>query len=330
MEYRLLGRTGVRVSPLCFGTMSFGGIADEATSAAMFERCVEAGVNVFDCADVYNEGRAEEILGRLVKGRRDEVVLATKVYFASGRGPNDRGSSRYHMVRALEGSLKRMGTDRADLYYLHRFDESADLEETLRAMEDLVRQGKVLYPAVSNFAAWQIAKALGLAALNRWAPLVCVQPMYNLLKRQAEVEILPMAQAEGLAVMPYGPQGGGLLSGKYGVGKRPVEGRLMSNAMYQRRYEVGALAPAIDRFVSLAAEAGMHPATMAIAWVAAHPGVTAPIIGARNVAQLEPCLASMEVRLDDDLYRAISALTPTPPPATDRSEEALGVIYKSP
>lgn len=330
MEYRLLGRTGVRVSPLCFGTMSFGGIADEATSAAMFERCIDAGVNVFDCADVYNEGRAEEILGRLIKGRRDDLLLATKVYFASGRGPNDRGASRYHVVRAVEGSLKRLGTDRVDLYYLHRFDESADLEETLRAMEDLVRQGKVLYPAVSNFAAWQITKALGLAALNRWAPLVCVQPMYNLLKRQAEVEILPMAQSEGLAVMPYGPQGGGLLSGKYGVGKRPVEGRLMNNTMYQRRYQVEALAPVIDRFVSLAAEAGMHPATMAIAWAAAHPGVTAPIIGARNVAQLEPCLASMGVRLDDDLYRAISALTPTPPPATDRSEEVLGVIYKSP
>ncbi len=329
MQTALLGRTGVKVSRIGFGTMSFGGDADEATSAKLFARCRDAGVSFFDCADVYNGGRAEEILGRLVRGCRDEVVLATKAYFPTSKDPNARGSSRYHLVRAVEASLRRLGTDRIDLFYLHRFDDLTALDETLRAVDDLVRQGKVLYPAASNFAAWQVSKALGLAALHGFAPIVCVQPMYNLVKRQAEVEILPMAEAEGVAVVPYSPLAAGLLSGKYGTAQKPARGRLLDNAMYATRYGDPAGYEVAERLAALAREHGMHPATLAIAWVASHPAVTSPLVGARNLEQLEPCLAAGEITLDDELRAAVGALSSEPPPATDRNEERTEHNYGS-
>ncbi|HHH28447.1 MAG TPA: aldo/keto reductase [Polyangiaceae bacterium] len=321
MEYRFLGKTGVRVSKLAMGTMSFGGEADEATSAAMFARCREAGVNLFDCADVYAGGRSEEILGKLVADCRDEVVVATKAYFPTSGDPNARGTTRYHLVRAVEASLRRLGTDRIDLFYLHRHDDVTAIEETLRAVETLVQQGKILYPAVSNFSAWQTMKALGVAELRGMQPIVATQPMYNLAKRQAEVEILPCAQSEGLAVIPYSPLGGGLLTGKYGRDKRPDAGRLVDNLMYTTRYRDEQNYEIAERFTALAAERGISPVSLSIAWVAAHPAVTAPLIGARDVEQLGPCLAAADVEVDDELYQAIAALSPTPPPATDRNEE---------
>ena len=327
MEHVLLGQTGLKVSGLVFGTMSFGDVADEATSAAMFNRCLDAGVNTFDCADVYAGGRSEEILGRLVKGRRDEVVIATKSYFPTGPDVNARGSSRYHLRRAVEASLRRLDVDCIDLYYLHRFDPVTQLEETLRGLEDLVRQGKILYPALSNFAAWQAQKALGICRARGWAAPVCVQPMYNLCKRQAEVEILPMAHSESVGVLPYGPLGGGLLSGKYAVNKRPSAGRIVENPMYGVRYKAAANYEIAGRFTALARETGHHPVSLAIAWVAAHPAVTAPIIGARNLDQLGPCLAAAELALDPELYDAVSALSPAPPPATDRNEESSDHNY---
>jgi len=321
MDYRFLGPTGVRVSRLCLGTMTFGGDADEGTSAALFHRCREAGVNFFDCADVYVKGRSEEILGRLIARCRDEVVIASKAYFPTSDDPNARGSSRYHLVRAVEASLRRLGTDRIDLYFLHRFDDVTDLEETLRAVELLVSQGKILYPAASNFAAWQVSKALGVQRRHGWAPLVCVQPMYNLLKREAEVEILPMAAAEGLAVTPYSPLAAGMLTGKYAAESPPEIGRLVSNKMYQTRYGVESYPEIARRFASVAREHGHHPASLAIAWVAAHPAVTAPLIGARSLDQLEPCLKAVEIDMTPELREKISALSPEPPPATDRNEE---------
>lgn len=321
MEYRFLGRTGVRVSKVVFGTMSFGGDADEATSGALFGRCRDAGINFFDCADVYQGGRSEEILGRLLRGCRDEVVLSTKAYFPSGEGPNDRGSSRYHLVRAVEGSLRRLGTDRIDLFFLHRFDDLTALEETLRAVELLVQQGKVLYPAVSNFAAWETARALGIAERHGWSPVVCAQPMYNLLKRQAEVEILPMAAGEGLGVLSYSPLAGGLLSGRYGRSRRPEKGRILDNLMYRTRYGDELNFEIAEAFTALAADLGHHPAALAVAWVASHPAVTAPILGARSLEQLEPCLAGASITLDAATRDRISRLSPEPPPATDRNEE---------
>ncbi len=316
-----LGRTGVTVSRLCFGSMSFGGDADEATSAALYRRCREAGINFFDCANIYSGGRAEEILGRLAAPERDRLVLTTKAYFPTGPDVNDRGSSRRNLVRAVEASLRRLQTDRIDLFFLHRFDDRTPLEETLRAVEDLVRSGKILYAGASNFAAWQVMKALGLAALHHWSPLVCLQPMYNLVKRQAEVELLPLAAAEGLAVIPYSPLGGGLLSGKYAPGVKPAGARLAANPMYTARYSDNWMFEAATRFTALARAKGIPPAALAVAWVAAHPAVTAPIIGARNVAQLEESLQAAAVVMTPELRAELAALTPEPPPATDRNDE---------
>jgi aryl-alcohol dehydrogenase-like predicted oxidoreductase len=322
MDHVFLGSTGVRVSPLCLGTMSFGGEADEAEAGRIFARARDVGVNFFDCADVYWQGRSEEILGRLVAPCRDEVVVATKAYFPTSGDVNARGSSRYHLVRAVEASLRRLATDRIDVFYLHRFDDVTDLEDSLRTLELLVQQGKILYPAVSNFSAWQTARAVGIAERMGWAPIVCAQPMYNLAKRQAEVEILPMAQALRLGVCSYSPLGGGLLSGKYGPATRPQEGRLVANKMYATRYADESNYELAAAFGALATEAGVHPVSLAIAWVKAHQGITAPIVGARSVGQLEPSLAALEVDLTSDLYAAISALSATPPPATDRNEES--------
>ncbi len=321
MNYKLLGNTGVKVSSLCFGTMSFGGDADEATSAAMFHRCREAGINFFDCADVYNGGRSEEILGELIAGARDEIVLTSKVYFPTGQDINARGSTRRHIIRSVEKSLKRLNTDRLDLYFIHRFDDLTPLAETLRALDDLTRQGKVLYPAASNYAAWQVAKALGISVREGWARFECIQPMYNLVKRQAEAEILPMAASENLGVIPYSPLGGGLLTGKYGREKRPAQGRLMENKMYQTRYGADWVYDTAERFTAFAQARGHDPAALAVAWAAAHPAVTAPIIGARSVEQLNGSVKSLEIDMTPELRTEISALSPAPPPATDRNEE---------
>lgn len=320
MEYRTLGRTGVQVSRLCFGTMSFGGDADEATSAAMFHRCREFGINFFDTADVYNQGRAEVILGRLINNCRNEIVLTSKVNGKMGADVNACGLSRRHIMPAVEESLRRLGTDRLDLYFAHAFDSRTAMEETLRAFDDLVRQGKILYPAVSNWAAWQIALALGISAREQLARFECVQPMYNLVKRQSEVEILPLAEAEQLGVISFGPLGGGLLTGKYGTKRKPEQGRLVQNTQYSKRYSLPEYYEVTDRFITYTKEKGVKPATLAVAWVMAHPAITAPIIGARNLLQLEDSLAALEVRMTPEWRAEISALSIEPAPATDRLE----------
>lgn len=321
MEYRFLGNTGVQVSKLCFGTMSFGGDADEQTSAAMFHRCRDMGINFFDCANVYQAGRSEEILGQLIADCRDDVVITSKVYFPTGDDVNARGASRRHILAAVEASLKRLQTDYIDLYFIHRFDDRTPLEESLRVMDDLVRQGKILFPAASNFAAWQVAKALGISAKEGWARFECLQPMYNLAKRQAEVEILPMARSENLGVISYSPLGAGLLTGKYGPSRRPESGRLVENKVYQTRYGADWIYPMAQSFADLARDRGFEPAALAVAWVAGHPAITAPIIGARNLTQLEGSLKALEIEMTPQLRAEISALSLEPPPATDRSEE---------
>ena len=324
---RFLGRTGVKVSPIALGAMSFGGDADEAAAWQIYRAARDAGVNLIDTADVYNEGRSEEFLGRFMQGERDDLVLATKAYFPTGPGANARGASRYHLVRAVENSLRRLHTDRIDLFYLHRFDDVTDLGETLRAVDDLVRAGKILYPACSNFAAWQVAHALGLAALHDWAPLVAIQPMYNLVKRTAEIELLPMAKSLGIGVIPYSPTGGGLLTGKYGVDRAPERGRLLDTKMYTVRYAQRANYEIAEKFCALAAELGHAPATLAVAWVASHPSVTSVLVGGRDVEQLAPTLAANSLVLDEATRAKISALSPEPPPATDRNEETSAHNY---
>ncbi|MBD3274588.1 MAG: aldo/keto reductase, partial [Candidatus Marinimicrobia bacterium] len=252
---------------------------------------------------------------------RDEVIISSKVYFPTGDSINERGSTRYHIIRAVEESLRRLNTDFIDVYFLHRFEDLTPLDETLRVLDDLVRQGKILYLAVSNFAAWQIEKALGISALKNLAPITAVQPMYNLVKRQAEVEILPVSQAENLAVVPYSPLGGGLLTGKYGPDKKPEIGRLLDNKMYEVRYGKDWVYNVATEFAEFARNNGYEPAALAIAWVASHPSVTAPLLGARNMEQLETNLKATEIDMTAELRDEISSLAPTPPPATDRDEE---------
>ena len=328
-HYRPLGKTGVQVSRVALGAMSFGGDANEETAAQIWRAAREAGVNFIDTADVYNEGRSEEMVGRFARGERDQLVIATKAYFPMGKDPNARGASRYHLVRAVEASLRRLATDRIDVFYLHRFDDHADLGQTLRAVDDLVRAGKILYPACSNYAAWQIAHALGMQAREGWAPFVAVQPMYNLVKRTAEIELLPMAHALGVAVVPYSPTGGGLLTGKYGAERRPDRGRVVDNKMYQVRYGDPAYYEIAERFCALAAELGHAAATLAVAWVASHPAVTSVLVGGRDPAQLAQTLAANTLVLDGATRARISALSPTPPPATDRNEEASAFDYSA-
>ena len=327
MKYRLLGNTGIEVSQLCLGTMTFGGPADEKESAKMFNQSRDAGINFFDCANVYEKGRSEEILGKLIADCREEVVITSKVYFPTGEDVNARGATRKHMKAAVEASLNRLGTDYIDIYFIHRFDDLTPLEETLRTLDDLIQAGKLLYLGASNFAAWQVAKALGISARHSWNRFECIQPMYNLVKRQAEVEILPMAHSENLSVISYSPLGGGLLTGKYSKSKKPSEGRLLENKMYEERYGDPQLHSVAEAFADFAYKQGVSPVSLAVAWVGAHKAITAPIIGGRNAQQLESSLQSLEIEMTDELRAEISALSPKPPPATDRNEEATEHNY---
>jgi len=323
MKYNYLGNTGIQVSTLCMGTMTFGREADPAESKAMFNHCRDAGVNFFDCANVYSLGRAETILGELIADCRDELIVTSKFGGSMGAGVNEGGGSRRHLAASLEASLRRLNTDYLDIYFLHRFDAQTPLEETLSALNDVVAQGKVRYIGCSNFAAWQIAKARGISALNGWTPFHCVQPMYNLVKRQAEVEILPLAESENLGVISYNPLGGGILSGKYGSDRQGKPGRLTADDMYQKRYREQWMYEAAVNFTQFAADNGYHPVALAVAWVAHHPAITAPIMGARNVEQLKDSLQAADIEMRPDLYKEICRLTPTPPPATDRSESQV-------
>lgn len=318
MKTKPLGRTGLQVSELCFGTMSFGGDADEATSAAMYKATRDAGINFYDSADEYNKGKSEEILGRLIKGHRENLVIATKCHNPISDDINARGTSRRHVTRAVEASLKRLQTDRIEVLFLHRFDVRTPIDEAMRAMEDLVRAGKILYPAVSNWSAWQVQRAVDIQERHNWARLQVMQPMYNLVKRQAEVEILPMAEANGIGVIPYSPAGAGLLSGKY---SGEASGRLKTNKMYTARYGEPWMFEVADKFVAFCKQKGLHPVSTAIAWVGAHPAITAPIIGARNLDQLKDSLNAVKVDMTPALRAEITALSQTPAPATDRLEE---------
>ncbi|MEM0988847.1 MAG: aldo/keto reductase [Pseudomonadota bacterium] len=322
MEMKLLGRTGIKVSPFCFGTMSFGGDADEETSGALYRAVREAGINFLDCANAYNGGQSEEILGRLMAHEREDLVITTKVHGSMGPGPNDGGLSPRHISRAVEASLKRLGTDRVEVLFIHKWEDEPAMDVQLRAIEDLVRAGKVLHVGVSNWAAWQVQKGLGLADLNGWQRIDVLQPMYNLVKRQAEVEILPQAMDAGLGVITYSPVGGGLLSGKYFSGSN--DGRIVDNPMYAKRYSDPVQRATAEAFSAFAQGAGVHAVTLAVAWVANNPAISCPIIGARSLEQLQPSLDAMNFQMSPEMRAEISALGPSPAPATDRLEETVG------
>ena len=321
MKYKILGKTGIEVSELCLGTMSFGGQADEKESAKIFKQCRDAGINFFDCANVYEKGKSETILGKLIQGNRNDLVITSKAYFPTSNDVNARGGTRKHIMTAINESLKRLNTDYIDIYFLHRFDDLTPIEETLRVLEDLVKSGKVLYLGASNFAAWQIAKAVGISEKNCWNRFECIQPMYNLVKRQAEVEIFPMAVSENIGVINYSPTGGGLLSGKYAGIKRPKIGRLIENKMYEARYNDSKMFDVAEKFATLSKKLGYSPISLAIAWAKSHPAVTAPIIGGRNTEQLKDSINSLKIEMTSELREKISNISIDPPPATDRNEE---------
>jgi aryl-alcohol dehydrogenase-like predicted oxidoreductase len=322
MKYKLLGSTGIKVSELCFGTMSFGGDANEEEAGRMYRACREAGINFFDCANSYSGGKAEEILGRLITSERNDLIITTKCTQPVGDDVNAHGSNRRHIISCVEASLKRLNTDRIDVYFMHRFDPTLPLEETLRALENLVQSGKILYIGASNYAAWQVAKALGISAKNNWPRYDVIQPMYSLVKRQAESEILPMAEAENVGVMSYSSVGGGALSGKYTLTNRPKDGRLVNNSLYAKRYSTPGTFEIATAFSEFAKEMNVHPVSLAVAWVAGHQAITCPIIGARNVEQLTPSLESIRINMTSELRAEISAISPAPPPANDRFEDS--------
>lgn len=292
-----MGETGLLVSELCLGCMTFGREADETTSRELVDRFLEAGGNFLDTANVYSDGVSEEITGRAIKGVRDDLVLATKVRFPMGEGPNDAGLSRKHILQSCEKSLRRLGTDYIDLYQVHCWDELTPLEETLAALTDLVREGKVRYIGVSNFTAWQIMKSLWVSEAGGFERFVCLQPQYSLVERNIEYEILPVCREEGLGVIPWSPLGGGFLSGKYRREERPPEDSRIAGATenmeeYWDRRATERNWRVLDAVGEIAEETGKTYAQISLNWLLRQEGVTAPIIGARTMEQLEDNLGA--------------------------------------
>jgi aryl-alcohol dehydrogenase (NADP+) len=320
MEHVRLGRTGLRVSRVCLGTMTFGLQCDEPTSVAILDRAAEAGVTFLDTADVYplggdrgTVGRTEEILGRWMKGRRDDVIVATKAFGRTGSRPWQQGNSRQHLMEAVEASLRRLQTDHIDLYQLHGTDPDTPIDETLGALDDLVRQGKVRYVGCSNFLAWRLARAIGRSEALGLVRFESVQPRYNLLFRQIERELLPLCEEEGVGVIPYNPLAGGLLTGKHRTSSAPTEGTrfTLGNAArnYQERYWHEGEFATVEALVPLAEDAGIPMAQLAVGWVLAQPAVTAPIVGASRPDQLDATLKAVESPLDADLVARLDELT---------------------
>ncbi|HEY8759371.1 MAG TPA: aldo/keto reductase [Candidatus Dormibacteraeota bacterium] len=306
-----LGHHGLKVSRLCLGTMVFGAQCDEPASIAVMDAAAELGFNFFDVADVYpvppsqqTAGSTEEIVGRWLKGRRGEFVIATKFNGPMGPGPNDRGASRKHMIEACEASLRRLQTDRIDVYYIHHFDDSTALDETMEAFDRLHTDGKILYVGISNFSAWQLGLAQAIVAERRLAPIAALEPRYNLLFRQPERDLLPLARALGIGVMPYNPLGAGMLTGKYRRGSEPPPESRFSwgdyGRMYQGRYWSEEMFGVVDALVEVAGAESMTPAQAALAWMLTREAVTSPIVGASHPEQLRETVKALDRKLSPE------------------------------
>lgn len=314
MNYRTLGRTGVKVSPLCLGADNFGNPTPRAEAMRLLDAALDGGVNFVDTADMYGgatPGVSEEIIGEALRanGKRDQVILATKFYYPMGPGPNDRGNSRRHIMHACEASLRRLQTDYIDLYQTHRPDFDIPLDETLRALDDLVAQGKVRYIGSSTAPAWHVMEAIMVSELKGYVRFVCEQSPYNLLDRRVENELVPLCQRHGLGLIAWSPMAMGMLAGRYASAARPpgdsratLRGGIYAERVTPAGVEMG------NRFANLAREAGYDPAQLAILWVKDQPGVTAPIIGPRTVEQLQALLPVMEMSLPDEMRAACDAL----------------------
>ncbi len=312
MNYRLLGRTGVRVSPLCLGTLNFGGPTADEDAARMVDVALAAGVNFIDTSNSYHGGRSEEAVGKVLAGRRDRVVLATKVHFPMGNGPNDGGNSRLHILKACDESLRRLHTDYIDLYQVHRPSPEIPIEETLAALTDLVRAGKVRYIGCSTHPAWMVMEALAASERHLFARYVSEQPPYNLLDRRIENELLPLAARYNLAILPWGPIAQGLLAGRYQAGEAlPPDSRAarQPDSIYSRRVtprgiEVGRT------FAALARDHGLTPGQLALLWCKDQPGITSPVIGPRTMAQLQDLLPVLDLVLTEEQRAACDTINP--------------------
>jgi aryl-alcohol dehydrogenase-like predicted oxidoreductase len=319
MQHVRFGSTGLHVSRLCLGTMTFGLQCDEKTSFAILDAAAEQGITFLDTADAYplgdkleNMGRTEEILGKWLKGKREQFVLATKCSGKVGPAAWDQGTSRKHVMHAIDASLKRLGTDYVDLYQVHHFDATTPVDETVEAFDAVVKAGKARYVGVSNYHAYRVARSLGRSEALGLAKLVSVQPRYNLLFRQIERELLPFCEEEDLAVIPYNPLAGGLLTGKHQRGTPPAGTRFTLGAAaktYTERYWREREFDSVDAFVKLAKEAAMEPATLAVAWVLANPAVTAPLVGASRPEQLKASVAAVDRKLDPALKAKLDELS---------------------
>jgi aryl-alcohol dehydrogenase-like predicted oxidoreductase len=323
VEYRFLGRTGLKVSELCLGTMLFGDPTDERTAHRMLDRFVEAGGTFIDTADVYGAGGSEEILGRwLARRSRDDLVIATKAYGSMGPGPNDRGAGRKHLVSAVEASLRRLRTDYLDLYQIHVFDDATPLGETLSTLDGLVRSGKVRFLGASNYAGWQLQKSIDLARHSGWEPFACLQPLYNLLDREAEWDLVPVCRAEGVGVIPWSPLRGGWLTGRYrrGMQTPPAGSRVDADPdaggwpEAWRTYATERTWDVLDALQEVAKATGRSPAQVALRWLMQRPGVTAPIIGARTPEHLEDNLAAAGTALADEHMVRLTEVSDRPQP----------------
>jgi aryl-alcohol dehydrogenase-like predicted oxidoreductase len=311
MEYRSLGDTGLMVSELCLGCMTFGREADEGPSRKIVDRFLDAGGNFLDTADVYSKGLSEEITGRAIKGIRDDVVLATKVFFPMGEGPNDIGLSRKHVTQGCEDSLRRLGTDYIDLYQVHCWDGVTPLQETLSALTDLVRSGKVRYIGVSNFTGWQLMRSVCVSEANGLERFACLQPQYSLVERNIEREVLPVCLEEGLGVIPWSPLGGGFLSGKYRRDEEPPQGSRISEAVesmeeYWDRRATERNWTTLDVVGRISEEMGKSYAQISLNWLLRQQGVTAPIIGARTLEQLEDNIGASGWELTEEQLEELS------------------------
>lgn len=313
METVRLGTSGLKVSEICLGTMTFAREADEATSFAIMDAFAERGGFFLDTANGYSGGASEETVGRWMKarGNRSSIVLATKVYTHMGPGPNDGGLSRFHVVNEVEASLRRLGTDVIDLYQIHRWHTGSPLEETARALDDLVRAGKVRYIGCSNLRGYQLALYLNFMDRSLLTRFVSIQPAYNALNRAIELEVLPLVEREGLGVVAYNPLAGGMLTGKYRRGESLPSGtRMEAHEFYFKRYYTDQALDVCEAFVKKAAEMGLTSAQLALAWVRADPRITAPIVGARNVDQLADSLGALDRRLSEEDRAAVPSVPP--------------------
>jgi 1-deoxyxylulose-5-phosphate synthase len=320
MEHVRLGRSGLQVSRLCLGTMTFGLQSDETTAIAIMDRAAEGGVDFLDSSDAYplggdlaSRGRTEEIIGRWLRGKRDRFIIATKCFAPTGPAPFDAGNSRKHIMSAVDASLRRLQTDYIDLYQLHGYDPATPIDETLGALDDLVHAGKVRYTGCSNFLTYQLVRAVGRSETLRLARFDSVQPRYNLLFRQIEREMLPYCEEDGVGVIPYNPIAGGLLSGKHDWGAPPPEGGRFTlgwaGQVYQERYWNERAFQTVSALAKLAGQAGVSLVTLSVAWVLANKAITAPIIGASRPDQLDASVAAADYALDPDLKRQMDELT---------------------